>query len=582
MREANSFSLLSALRRAGAAAILVAVAIGRSPGAVPLDAPPESPAPAPAAGIGEAQAKLQAGDAAGAAKILEGVVAREPKNARAWRLLGYAQLKSKQLDRARTSYEKLLELAPDTPQAFYNLGVIAALSGDKDAAFTWLGKAKGKLDLSGIASDDDLASLRGDPRLEALLPKPEDFANPFVEPVKIIREWDGEAANDQFGWIARNAGDVDGDGVPDVVTSAPGRETGGAKAGAVYLYSTKTGKLLWKVDGAAGDELGTGVEGAGDTNKDGVPDVVAGAPGGGKAYIYSGRDGRVLQMLTSENKDDNFGRHVSGAGDVDHDGYADVIVGAPGNSAGGKGAGRAYVYSGKDGHRILTLTGERAGDAFGSTVGASTDGKHLLLLVGAPQAGPRHTGRTYVYDSLSGKPKFVIESDETGNALGLMFVSVLGDVDGDGFPDVYASDWSNAAKGPSTGRVYVHSGKTGKRLLTLTGETAGEGFGTCPAPAGDVDGDGHADLIVGSWQYAGAAVSGGRAYLYSGKDGRLLATYTCRIPGDTLGFDAVGMGDVDGDGTVDFLITSAWSGIHGFHSGRMFLISSGVTRKSTP
>jgi hypothetical protein len=582
MREANSFSLLSALRRAGAAAILVAAAIGRSPGAVPLDAPPESPAPAPAAGIGEAQAKLQAGDAAGAAKILEGVVAREPKNARAWRLLGYAQLKSKQLDRARTSYEKLLELAPDTPQAFYNLGVIAALSGDKDAAFTWLGKAKGKLDLSGIASDDDLASLRGDPRLEALLPKPEDFANPFVEPVKIIREWDGEAANDQFGWIARNAGDVDGDGVPDVVTSAPGRETGGAKAGAVYLYSTKTGKLLWKVDGAAGDELGTGVEGAGDTNKDGVPDVVAGAPGGGKAYIYSGRDGRVLQMLTSENKDDNFGRHVSGAGDVDHDGYADVIVGAPGNSAGGKGAGRAYVYSGKDGHRILTLTGERAGDAFGSTVGASTDGKHLLLLVGAPQAGPRHTGRTYVYDSLSGKPKFVIESDETGNALGLMFVSVLGDVDGDGFPDVYASDWSNAAKGPSTGRVYVHSGKTGKRLLTLTGETAGEGFGTCPAPAGDVDGDGHADLIVGSWQYAGAAVSGGRAYLYSGKDGRLLATYTCRIPGDTLGFDAVGMGDVDGDGTVDFLITSAWSGIHGFHSGRMFLISSGVTRKSTP
>ena len=82
MREANSFSLLSALRRAGAAAILVAAAIGRSPGAVPLDAPPESPAPAPAAGIGEAQAKLQAGDAARARNIPAGVVAREPKNAR--------------------------------------------------------------------------------------------------------------------------------------------------------------------------------------------------------------------------------------------------------------------------------------------------------------------------------------------------------------------------------------------------------------------------------------------------------------------------------------------------------------------
>jgi hypothetical protein len=146
-------------------------------------------------------------------------------------------------------------------------------------------------------------------------------------------------------------------------------------------------------------------------------------------------------------------------------------------------------------------------------------------------------------------------------------------------PDVYASDWANAAKGPSTGRVFVHSGATGRRLLTLTGETAGEGFGTSPSNAGDVDGDGHDDLIVGAWQYAAAALSGGRAYLYSGRDARLLKTYTCRIPGDTFGFDAVTMGDVDKDGTVDFLITSAWSGIRGFHSGRVFIISSGIKKQ---
>jgi hypothetical protein len=91
-----------------------------------------------------------------------------------------------------------------------------------------------------------------------------------------------------------------------------------------------------------------------------------------------------------------------------------------------------------------------------------------------------------------------------------------------------------------------------------------------------VDGDGRADLIVGAWQYGGAAVSGGRASLYSGKDGRLVKTYTCKVPGDTFGFDAVGMGDVDGDGTLDLLITSAWSGIHGYRSGRVFLISSGI------
>ena len=79
-------------------------------------------------------------------------------------------------------------------------------------------------------------------------------------------------------------------------------------------------------------------------------------------------------------------------------------------------------------------------------------------------------------------------------------------------------------------------------------------------------------------RYSGQAVSAGRAYLFSGRDGGRLKTFTCRIPGDTFGFDAVGMGDIDGDGTIDFLITSAWSGIHGFHSGRMFIVSGGIRR----
>src|SRR6185503_12462803 len=83
-------------------------------------------------------------------------------------------------------------------------------------------------------------------------------------------------------------------------------------------------------------------------------------------------------------------------------------------------------------------------------------------------------------------------------------------------------------------------------------------------------------LIIGLWQYTGAAVSGGRAYLYSGKDGRLMKTYTCHVPGDTFGFDALGMGYIAVDGTLDFLITSAWSGIHGFHSGRRFLFPAAL------
>ena len=287
----------------------------------------------------------------------------------------------------------------------------------------------------------------------------------------------------------------------------------------------------------------------------------------------------MLLTLRAEDRADTFGRHVAGAGDVDRDGYEDVIVGAPGNDAGGDGAGRAYVYSGKDGRVLLTLTGERAQDSFGSAVAGYSKGTSMLLLVGAPGAG-RVATRTHVRLRFAHRrrPKFVIEADETGAALGAMFLSVPGDVDGDGVADVYASDFANSAKGPSTGRTVVHSGKDGRPLLTLTGETAGEGFGTSPSVAGDVNGDGHADLIVGAWQYAGAAISGGRAYLYSGRDGKLLKTYTCRMPGDTFGFDAVTLGDIDADGMDDLLITSAWSGVRGFHSGRIFVISSGITK----
>src|SRR5262249_45266405 len=156
-------------------------------------------------------------------------------------------------------------------------------------------------------------------------------------------------------------------------------------------------RLLWTADGRPGDELGTGVEGAGDTNHDGIPDVIASAPGGGYAKVYSGRDGRVLLTLHAEGRDDDFGRHAAGVGDVDRDGYADVIVGAPGNGASGKQAGRAYVYSGKDGRVLLTLTGEHAGDQFGSAVAGGGNGDRFFLIAGAPGAGPNHGGRAYVY-----------------------------------------------------------------------------------------------------------------------------------------------------------------------------------------
>ena len=197
-----------------------------------------------------------------------------------------------------------LELEPDAPASIFGIGNLFALKHDVEAAFEWLQRAKAtrRWDMSVLETTPDFDVIKNDARFAKLLPSPDDFKNPFVEPVTILREWDGESMNDQFGWIARNIGDVDRDGVPDIVTSAPTSSAGGSQAGRVYVYSTRTGKLLWNVDGHADDQLGIGLEGAGDTNGDGIPDVIASAPEAAVAYVYSGSDGRVLLTLKAEHE----------------------------------------------------------------------------------------------------------------------------------------------------------------------------------------------------------------------------------------------------------------------------------------
>ena len=531
------------------------------------NAPPEE--------VRRAQALIQTKDYDSAIKILEEFLRTSPARPGAWNLLGTAYARKGDYDKALQAFAKTSTSPQLRLQGLYNSACVYALKNDKEEAFKLLRQLResGSFDMSTILSDDDLKNIRSDPRFDKLIPKPEEFGNPFVEKVTIIHELTGEAKGDQFGWIARRIGDVDGDNVNDFVTSAPTHSIEGKPAGRVYVYSGKSAKLLWTHTGPAGGQLGLGIEAAGDVNADRIPDVIASAPGEGKAYVYSGKDGKVLLTLGSGDQSETFGRHVSGAGDMNGDGRTDLVVGAPGNNAGGQGAGRAYVFSGKDGSVLLTVDGERAGDAFGSSVAGYASKNQSFLIAGAPNAGPKKTGRVYVYPGLTTKPKFIIEADETGAQLGAMFLSVVGDINRDRVPDIYASDFSNTAKGTATGRIYVHSGADGRRLLTLTGEGANDGFGIGPADAGDVDNDGYNDLIVGAWQHSGAARSGGKVYLYSGKDGRLMRSYTCRIAGDTFGFDATGMGDVNGDGLIDFLLTSAWSGINGFHSGRVFIVS---------
>ena len=132
--------------------------------------------------------RIQAQDPAGAAKILEDVTTREPKNGRAWRLLGVALQQSKEPDRAIEAFMKALALGPD-PGAAYNIGTAYARKNDLDKAFEWLAQAKAsRFDMTQMQVDPALEPLRKDPRYTALLPAKEDFANPFVEKTRILGE----------------------------------------------------------------------------------------------------------------------------------------------------------------------------------------------------------------------------------------------------------------------------------------------------------------------------------------------------------------------------------------------------------
>lgn len=401
----------------------------------------------------------------------------------------------------------------------------------------------------------------------------------FVEKVRVIHEIRSTTAGEQFGWVARRIGDVDGDGVVDFATSAPTRAGGGR----VFVYSSKKAELLFTRDGEPGQSYGQGVGPAGDVNGDGTPDVIVGAPangkGKGRAHVLSGRDGKLIHELTSGDMNDWFGIKVCGCEDLDGDGRPELVVGASGADEGGKDTGSVYVFSGKTGEELDVVDGTVPGEKLGSSVDATRAGGHALIVAGA--MGYRGRGRAYAWKaSAKGlEPFFTIEASKAGARLGMYFVTIIGDVDADGVPDVYASDWADSSKAKGAGRVYVHSGKTGKRILTIDGHRAGENFGTSSSYAGDCNGDGHADLIVGAWQNADGGKSAGACYLHSGSDGSLLTKYTSAQSGDTLGFDSQGIGDVDGDGAIDFLLTSAWSAINGKRSGRIFIVAGPRPRR---
>jgi hypothetical protein len=272
---------------------------------------------------------------------------------------------------------------------------------------------------------------------------------------------------------------VNGDGYADVIVGARFSDTE-TFSGQAYLYYGGPGADAIAdvtLTGSQGnDEFGVSVSDAGDVNGDGYGDVIVGASEAssqpfienhaGQACVYYGGPGMEAVPDSARPKlslqgtaGSHFGNSVSSAGDVNGDGYADVIVGA-------LGSGQAYVFyggPGADAVADLTLLGA-AGDYFGQSV------------------------------------------------------SSAGDVNGDGFADVIVGAYVNDAAGTDAGQAYVYYlGPVADAVadLTLTGAAAGDYFGITVASAGDVNGDGLADVIVGAYGNDEAADRAGRAYVFS-------------------------------------------------------------------
>ena len=399
----------------------------------------------------------------------------------------------------------------------------------------------------------------------------------------------GVVPGETFGCSVSSAGDVNGDTFVDVIVGAYQSGTAANPSGRAYIYFGGP-RADERVDvvlsgEAAGDAFGVSVASAGDVNHDGFADVIVGAyendargANAGRAYIYFGgasMDDKPDVVLTGEMPGDAFGYAVAGAGDVNRDGYSDVIVGAYENSARGAGAGRAYVYYGgqrPDPVADAILNGETAGDRFGISVAGAGDvnGDGLAdILVGAYQndAGGVDAGRAYLYlgsARILDRAATVLTGAEAGDSFGFA-VSTAGDVNKDGLADIVVGAYHNGAGGKDAGRAYVYFG--GKSVspapdVVFTGEAAGDAFGYAVGSAGDANGDGYADILIGAYGNDAGGSAAGRAYVYYGAptpdpvaDWFLTGSQTL----DNLGFAVFGAGDVDGDGFADVVVGAPYS-----------------------
>lgn len=300
------------------------------------------------------------------------------------------------------------------------------------------------------------------------------------------------------------AGDLNADGYEDVVVAAPGEDD---LAGAIYVFAFDSRGIvhsyITRISGeAAGDRFGWAMAALGDIDDNGFGDVVVGADrandGSGAAYVFAARETRLEEADAS-----GFGASVTDAGDLDGDGGEDLAVGAPLTNS---GQGMVYVYrydgAGYSESVATSLSGKADGDYFGSSLGASDvngDG-YTDLLVGAPEAS-QSTGSVAIFSGAYGgvetRPLTILEGPAENARFGVD-VFGPGDMNGDGRGEVLVSaPDANEDKGA----VYLYEGATSDSLeptSSYESSSTGTEFGQSVAGGGDINGDGCGDLLIGA------------------------------------------------------------------------------------
>ncbi|MCA9775005.1 MAG: VCBS repeat-containing protein, partial [Myxococcales bacterium] len=319
------------------------------------------------------------------------------------------------------------------------------------------------------------------------------------------------------------------------------------------------GFAIWTYDGdKAGDALGRSVARLGDVNGDGVPEVVAGAPlNEGRVQVHNGATGtRIWTRSGPDPFSDSFGWSVAGVGDVDGDGIPDVGATAPSYQAPFDtfARGRAYILSGATGATIcqweaaseLTLYGQVIDGVLDTDASGVND-----VAVGAPIEGPG--GVVHVYSGSSCAEIWTIAG--TANSPVGSAVSAAGDIDGDSRDDVLVGSAGNDTVAPDAGAAFVYSKLPllpfGVPIMSWFGENNGDFFGTSVVGLRrNVAGGPDLDVVIGAPYFDNGALSNsGKAYLYSG--GTLVYERYGGADDQNFGSAVANAGDATGDGVRD-------------------------------